>query len=340
MNGLARCWLSALLAQQAAAADGQLIRTLTPELVDETCTSSARPEITARPKPTGIPGSSAPWTRVALPCPLAPVVAPCRVALPAGAWSLTTTTNRSPWSVISILTGSAGQCRRCASTAREHASPTASRTSSSSASSTPLRRATAVATSRAVRTCAGSGVNVTSTVAISEALFGLYGFRPALLLGLLGRDGIVHRVVDAEDLRQPGDPEDLEYALLRADEVQGAVVGTHPLQAADQHAQAGGVEELNLVHVDDELVVVLVDQIDEELTEPWRRVDIDLAFDVDDLDAVLVVVTQLQIHESSSAMHGVMATSVPANGPTWPVPGRDPRCLNHAPLSFLYKIMP
>src|SRR2546429_9686400 len=104
----------ALLDQPAAAADGQLIRTLTPELVDETCTSSARPEITARPKPTGIPASSAPWTRVATPCPLAPVVAPCRVALLAGAWSLTTTTNRSPWSVISILTGSAGQSPPCA----------------------------------------------------------------------------------------------------------------------------------------------------------------------------------------------------------------------------------
>jgi hypothetical protein len=51
-------------------------------------------------------------------------------------------------------------------------------------------------------------------------------------------------------------------------------------------------------------------------------------------------VTQLQVHESSSAVRGVMATSVPANGSAWPVPGRDPRRLNHAPLSFLYKIMP
>jgi len=79
--------------------------------------------------------------------------------------------------------------------------------------------------------------------------------------------------------------------------------------------EAGGVEELNLVHVDNELVVVLADQIDEQLTEPRRRVDIDLAPDVDDLDAVLVVVIQLQIHESSSAMHGVISTSIPANGP-------------------------
>ena len=37
-------------------------------------------------------------------------------------------------------------------------------------------------------------------------------------------------------------------------------------------------------------------------SQPQRRIDIDLAPDVDDLDAVLRVVTQLQIHKSSSAM--------------------------------------
>src|SRR5271166_1967815 len=148
---------------------------------------------------------------------------------------------------------------------------------------------------------------------------------PTLLLGLLGRDGIVHRLVDAENLRQPGDPEDLEYALLRADQIQGAVVRTHSLQAADQHPETGGVKELHLLHVDDELVIVLVDQIDEQLTEPRRRVDIDLAFDVDDFDAVLVVVTQLQIHKSSSAMHGVISASRPARGLTYQSLGwRDP----------------
>ena len=39
--------------QEAAGVDGQLIRTLTPELVDRTRTSSARPEITASPNPAG-----------------------------------------------------------------------------------------------------------------------------------------------------------------------------------------------------------------------------------------------------------------------------------------------
>src|SRR5271169_1419776 len=58
--------------QVVGAADGQLIRTLTPELVDETRTSSARPEITASPNPAGIPLSSTPWTTVAAPAGLPP----------------------------------------------------------------------------------------------------------------------------------------------------------------------------------------------------------------------------------------------------------------------------
>ena len=61
----------------------------------------------------------------------------------------------------------------------------------------------------------------------------------------------------------------------------------HPLQAADQHPEAGGVEEPDLLQVDDELVAVLADQVDEQLTQPRRGIDIDLALDVDDLDAVL-----------------------------------------------------
>src|SRR6266571_6173085 len=274
---------------------GQLILMLTPAAVSLICTSSARPAITARPRPCSKPGeppgsAAAEAPRAAMPARSLPPAAPAVAEPPAAPVSVTSTSNLPAASVSAILTGSAGQYRRCASTAREHASPTARRTSSSSASSTPLRRATAVATSRAVRTCAGSGVKVTSTVAIG-------GRAPALLLELLGLDGPVHRLVDAEHLRQPGDPEDLEDALLRAHQVQGAVVRPHPLQAADQHAESGGVEELDLLHIHDELVVVLVDEIDEQLTEPWGRVNVDLALDIDDLDAVLVVVTQLQIHK-------------------------------------------
>src|SRR4029077_12607704 len=140
--------------------------------------------------------------------------------------SVIETSNRPAESVSAILTGSAGQCRRCASTPRQAASPTprrassrrafspapaappppARRTSSSSASSTPLRLATAVATSRAVRTCAGRGVKLTSTVAIG-------GLADGLLLGFAGRDRLIHAGVDAEDLGQAGDPEDLQDPL-------------------------------------------------------------------------------------------------------------------------------
>src|ERR1700741_4760546 len=104
-----------------------------------------------------------------------------------------------------------------------------------------------------------------------------------LLLRLPRRDGLVHAVVDAEDLRQPGDPEDLEYPLLRADQVQRSVVGTDALEAADEHTKPGGVEELHLLHVHHQLVVTVVDQVDEQLTQPRGGIDIDLPLDVDDL---------------------------------------------------------
>ncbi len=84
----------------------------------------------------------------------------------------------------------------------------------------------------------------------------------SLPAALRGRDGLVHRLVDAEDLRQPGDLQDLQDPLLRADQVQRAVVGPHPLQAPDQHPEAGGVEEPDLVQVDDELAAAPADQVE------------------------------------------------------------------------------
>src|SRR5215468_8131508 len=103
-------------------------------------------------------------------------------------------------------------------------------------------------------------------------------------------DGLVYRVVDAENLGQTGDAEDFQYPLLRADQVQRSIMSTDSLEPADQNAQAGGVEELHLFHVHDELVIAVVAQINKEFAETRRGVDVDLAFYVDDLDAVLVVV--------------------------------------------------
>src|SRR5215469_16180994 len=91
----------------------------------------------------------------------------------------------------------------------------------------------------------------------------------------------------AKDLGQAGDAEDLQNPLLRADQVKRSVVRSHTLEPANEDAEAGGVEKLHLF---------VVHQVDQELTQPWRGVHIDLALYVDDLDSVLVVVIQLQIH--------------------------------------------
>jgi hypothetical protein len=96
--------------------------------------------------------------------------------------------------------------------------------------------------------------------------------------------------VDAEHLGEAGDAEDLEDALLRADQVKRPVVRAHPLEPADQDPEARRVEELDLLHVDYQLVVLLVDELDEELAQARRGVDVDLTLDVHDLDAVLVAV--------------------------------------------------
>src|SRR5882672_10150237 len=50
----------------------------------------------------------------------------------------------------------------------------------------------------------------------------------SLPAALRGRDGLVHGLVDAEDLRQSGDLQDFQDRLLRADQIQRAVVGPHP----------------------------------------------------------------------------------------------------------------
>src|SRR5215210_7490283 len=58
---------------------------------------------------------------------------------------------------------------------------------------------------------------------------------------LFGRSG-VDRVVDGEDLCQPGDLEHLEDTALGAHQQQVAVVAAKPLEPSDEHSQTGGVE--------------------------------------------------------------------------------------------------
>jgi hypothetical protein len=69
---------------------------------------------------------------------------------------------------------------------------------------------------------------------------------------------------------------------LGADEINDAIVGAHPLQPADKHAKPGGVEELDPLHVHDQVIVPLVNEADKSLPQPGRGVDVNLAAHLDD----------------------------------------------------------
>src|SRR3954468_14552744 len=86
-------------------------------------------------------------------------------------------------------------------------------------------------------------------------------------------------VVDDEHLGQSGDPEDLQQPVLVAHQLERAVVGADLLQTADQHAEPGGVEELDLGHVDDEAVGAGRGQLGDLLAESRGGVDVDLPRD-------------------------------------------------------------
>jgi hypothetical protein len=100
----------------------------------------------------------------------------------------------------------------------------------------------------------------------------------------VGGRGLRHRVVDAEYLVQAGDPEDPQDAVLRAYQVDPAVVRTDPLQAADEHAEAGRVEEVDAFHVHDQLVAARLDEADQLLSQLGSGVNVDLAANSDDCE--------------------------------------------------------
>src|SRR6202011_3214184 len=78
------------------------------------------------------------------------------------------------------------------------------------------------------------------------------------------------------DLGEAGDLEHLEDPVLGADQGQVALMATKPLETADQHPEAGRVEEVHALEVDDDLVLALADQLDQLLSESGRGVDVDL----------------------------------------------------------------
>src|SRR5918995_682205 len=135
-------------------------------------------------------------------------------------------------------------------------------------------------------------------------------------------------LVDDEDLREAGDAEDLEEAVLVADQVERALVGAYLLQAAHQDAQAGRVEELDVLHVDDDVVGAGGDELGELVAQPRGGVDVDLATDGDDGRAVGLVGRKSQVHVFSTALVGApVGARARRGGPALPS--------NHAVASFV-----
>src|SRR5438309_9101857 len=146
-------------------------------------------------------------------------------------------------------------------TAFVHASEPASFAFSTNSGECCPRRATAPSRWRTTPTNSGRG-----GISISTSGWGARS----------GPQGLVQGPEDREDLGQAGDVEDLEDAVLRGDEFHRALFVLHALQAADEDAEAGGVEKVDLLHVDDDRGGAALHQVDKGLPEPGRRVDVDL----------------------------------------------------------------
>src|SRR3954470_8521018 len=295
---------------------GQVIRICPPCSPAVTSTSSTRPLMTARPISSS--SVSVSWSSPRAPGARSP-------GAERGASSPTSMKNCFSSSISSTWTGAVMPPLWCSPTARVQASPTASLTSSRTASSTPDLRATAAATSRAVLTCSGSALKRSSTVAMrpprnyGRAVGGPGRRKPGPLLLLLptsccrpghgpgnGAVGRRHRFldrgVDREHLGEAGDTKDLENALLVADQAQRALMGTHPLQSADQYAEPGGVEEVHALHVDDKVETAVIHQLDQLFAQLGRGIYVDFATDPDDRAIADGLGRQGQVHGSSSTL--------------------------------------
>src|SRR5918993_4459138 len=127
--------------------------------------------------------------------------------------------------------------------------------------------------------------------------------------GLGSRQGSVRRGVDREDLGEARDPEDLEQAVLVADELEGTVVGADLLEAAHEHTEPGRVEELHALHVDDDVVAARGDQLGDGVAQLRRGVDVDLPTHCHDGAPIDLARRKCQVHVSIPAIAVSSSTS-------------------------------
>ena len=76
--------------------------------------------------------------------------------------------------------------------------------------------------------------------------------------------------MDAEDLGQPGDPEDLEQPFVRADECEIAAGTSQPAVGADQDPQTSRIQEVDPGKVDDDVLLAGSDHLVEAVAQPTK----------------------------------------------------------------------
>lgn len=102
--------------------------------------------------------------------------------------------------------------------------------------------------------------------------------------------------MNIEDFCQASDPEDLQDPLVGADHRQIPLMSPDSLEPTDQHPQAGGVQKLNRLHIDDQLVAPLGHEVDYLFPHPRRCIYVNLTGYLQDSCRTCITSRQRQIH--------------------------------------------
>ena len=111
-----------------------------------------------------------------------------------------------------------------------------------------------------------------------------------------GRERLVDRVVDREDLVEPGDGEQPQDALVGAHHVQRAAELADGLEAPDEDTEPGRVEEADALEVDDDPRLVGGGALLEDGTQLGGGVDVDLTRDGHDDDVLALGHRHAELH--------------------------------------------
>ena len=100
-------------------------------------------------------------------------------------------------------------------------------------------------------------------------------------------DGVVDVVIEMEDFGKPSDLERTPNKWSCGYEMEfPSVELPHSAHGIYQHPECGTVEVGNMRQIDDDIVVLVIDQLAQRVSEPATRMQIYLALEMDDGNVV------------------------------------------------------